>query len=94
MKLQVCGARIQSGKAKESGKPYEMSRLFTLTPIKPGTMGAMTVEGAGFEVAEVEATAEVVRALASVKYPVLVEVEMTPRTMGGKTSFCVTGVKL
>ena len=94
MKLQVCGARIQSGNGKESGKPYEMSRLFTLSPIKPGKVGSMNIEGSGYEVAELEATADVVRALVSVKYPVMVEVEMTPRTMGGKTSFTVTGIKL
>jgi hypothetical protein len=91
--MTISGVRVQSGNGKESGKPYSMVRALVLNPLQEGQFGGMSVVGGGFEQSELETTAEIVDKLRAQKFPVVCEVELTPRNFAGKTAFVLTAVK-
>lgn len=94
MKIFCAGVKRGYGIGKESKNPYDMINMLTLSPIKPGKMGGMTVEGVGFEVIEMPiASASVVAACAGMKFPCVlnVEVELNPYQGEYKTTIVSIG---
>jgi len=50
--VKFLGVVRRSGVGKESKKPYDMFSLSFITQVNPGQMGAMTVDGFGYEAKE------------------------------------------
>jgi len=93
MKLFIAGVKRQHGIGKDSGNAYNMVNLLTLVPISAGKMGAMNVEGFGYETLDLRLENEqVMREFAQLKYPAVVEVICEPRPFMGKYVTTVVGL--
>lgn len=93
MKVFCSGVKRQYGVGKESGNPYDMFNLLTLVPVEAGKMGAMNVEGCGFQILDLRIADEATfRQFYGIKYPCVIEVIVEPRPHMGKYVTSVVGL--
>lgn len=93
MKMMAMGVSRIYGKAKKTGNDYDMPRLFGMTPINPRKTENMTVEGYGFEPAEIDLDATAIHAFKDVKFPALLDLETDVIAAFGEFKTVVVGVR-
>lgn len=92
MNVTVIGCMHMAGIGKESKRPYDMARLYILSPLENVKNETVTRNAAGFEAMEIDVAKEACGLFLSQTYPLKAElkVEMLPRA--GKLSPIVTGI--
>jgi len=92
MNVTIIGFMNMSGIGKESKRPYDMSRVYVLSPLENVKNENMTRRAAGFEAMEIDVAKEAENLFLSQTYPVKAElkIEMLPRA--GKLSPICTGI--
>lgn len=91
MKTTVIGVKRVKGIGKESGNPYDMCRAICLSPIEPMSGEKMSIQGFGYEVAEVNLDPEALPAFGNLKFPCHLNLEVEPRPYRGKLEVFVVG---
>lgn len=91
MNVTIIGVMQMAGIGKESKRPYDMARLYVLSPLENVKTDSMVRNAAGFEAMEIDLAKESVSLFLAQTYPIKAElkVDMLPR--GGKLSPVVTG---
>ena len=91
MNVTIIGLMHMAGIGKESKRPYDMARLYVLSPLENVQNDSMTRKAAGFEAMEIDLAKEAVPLFLNQSYPLKAElkVDMLPRA--GKLSPVVTG---
>ena len=92
MKLTVVGVKNLKGKAKATGNPFEMCRLFALVPIEIASNDKIVVEGFGFELAEINLDPAALDGFKAVKFPATLDLSTDSRPYRGKLETVVTGI--
>lgn len=90
MKLNVIGVKRIKGTSSKTGNDFDMCRLFALVPITPAS-GKTTIEGFGFELAEMELEHSALSSFSRVSFPALLELTTDTRPYMGKLETVVTG---
>lgn len=92
MKLNVLGVKRISGTSTKTGNDFDMCNVFGIVPVQTGGGKTTKVEGYGFEVAELPLDPSALPAFASVKYPMVLELQTDSRPYMGKLETFVTGI--
>ena len=93
MKMLVMGVSRIFGKSKKTGNDYDMCRLFGMTQIAVRKTENMTVEGYGFEVAEIDLDQTAVHAFKDVKFPAQLDLETDVVAQFGEFKTVVCGIR-
>lgn len=91
MKIQVLGVKRMHGTAKESGKEFDMGTLFVILPIEQVSGSKFSVEGYGYETAEMLLEPSCIKQFESFKYPCALELNLELTNYRGKISQVVIG---
>lgn len=91
MKLQVQGVKRVIGTAKATGQPFDMCTLFAMVPIETVSSAKITVQGAGFELAEINLDADSLPQFLGLSYPLVLDLVTDSRPYRGKFETVVTG---
>jgi len=91
MQVQVIGCMHMQGIGKDSGKPYNMARLYVLSPMTGHVTDSMKRVTSGFEAMEIDVLPEAVPEFLLKQYPCKLDLvtDMVPR--GGKFQTVITG---
>lgn len=91
MNVTIIGIMHMAGIGKESKRPYDMARLYVLSPLENVQNDSMTRKAAGFEATEIDLAKDSVPLFLNQSYPLKADlkVDMLPRA--GKLSPVVTG---
>lgn len=91
MNVTIIGCMHMAGIGKESKRPYDMARLYVLSPLENVKNETMTRNAAGFEAMEIDVAKDAIGIFLAQTYPIKAElkVDMLPRA--GKLSPVVTG---
>lgn len=93
MQATVVGVKRVKGIAKNSGNPFDMSRLLLLSPIESVAQEKFQVAGAGFEVSEVPLDVSALPLFMGVAYPAKLDLIVEPRPFRGGFETVVTGIQ-
>lgn len=93
MRVQAIGVKRMSGVGKESGKPFDFSRLTILRPLEPAATEKFQMSGYGFETSDLDLANEALPHFAQVKFPANLDlvVDTIPGRQGLRS--VVVGVK-
>lgn len=89
MKVNFLGATRRVGKAKVSGKDYDMSMLFYATPVQPSANANNTFMGYGHESREMELDPQALDQFAGIQLGQLVDVIVEPKPQNPRFTWVV-----
>lgn len=69
MRVQAIGVKRMSGIGKESGKPFDFSRLTILRPMETAATEKFQMSGYGFETSDLDLANDAMPQFAQVKFP-------------------------
>lgn len=93
MKATIVGITRMAGIGKESKAAYDMVRVLMLNAIKPFAKEGFSRSGAGYEVLEVDCTAEAFPAISKLVFPWTGFIELVQEVRGGKLVSVVSGCR-
>jgi hypothetical protein len=94
MKMRVLGVkRIKGDKAKSSGNPYDICRLFGMVPVETFNKEGMSISGAGYEIAEISLDPEALPQFLGLTYPAALDLETDSKPFMGKFETIVVGYR-
>lgn len=93
MQVTIIGVSRMRGVGKQSKQPYDMARLFVMSPIRGFSKEGLDISGFGYEVAELPLAANVLGDFANLKYPATVDLLTDMELRGGKLVSVCTGLK-
>ncbi|SMB27284.1 conserved protein of unknown function [Sterolibacterium denitrificans] len=76
MKVKVIGVKRLSGVGKESGKPFDFAQISVLRPVEPATSEKFSLEGYGFEVADLDLATDAVAKFRDVRFPAELDLQV------------------
>lgn len=93
MRVQAIGVKRMSGIGKESGKPFDFSRLTILRPIEVAATEKFQLTGYGYEVSDLDLANDALPQFAQVKFPV--NLDLVVDTVPGRSGLrsVVVGIK-
>ena len=93
MRVQAIGVKRMSGVGRESGKPFDFSRLTILRPLEASATEKFQLSGYGFETSDLDLSNEAIPQFAQVKFPANLDlvVDTIPGRQGLRS--VVVGVK-
>jgi hypothetical protein len=92
MQATMIGVTRMSGIGKESKAKYDMTRALILNPIAPFEKENFKREGFGFEVIEVEMSADCLPFFAVQKFPLAGNFDVVNEVRGGKLAPVIVGM--
>jgi len=92
MKLNVLGVKRISGTSTKTGNEFDMCNLLAAVPIQVGGGKSVSIQGFGFEVAELPLEPSALALFSSIKFPVVLDLETDSRPYMGKLETFVTGI--
>src|SRR5574338_169276 len=92
MKVLVFGVVEMVGTSKKTGAAYQMRKLLIGSPVGNAPKDSYTRRAAGSECSELECEEQVVDALLSMRFPVVLNVETDMRPIGGRLAPIAVGV--
>lgn len=92
MKLQVLGVKRVSGTSK-AGSAFDICSLIATVPVDVTANQKITVQGFGYEVAEIPLDPGCMSQFASVKFPAALELNTDTRPFHGKLETFVSGIQ-
>lgn len=90
MKLNVLGVKRIKGTNK-AGNEFDMCHLLGMVPLQAGGSATVSITGHGFEVAEMPLAPEAMASFASLRFPVILELDTDVRPFMGKLETFVIG---
>lgn len=93
MRVTAIGVKRMSGIGKDSGKPFDFSRMTILRPVEMVTGDKFQMHGYGYETSDLDVENEALPQFAQVKFPAQLDlqVDTVPGRMGLRS--VVVGVK-
>lgn len=91
MNVTIIGLMHMAGIGKESKRPYDMARLYVLSPLENVQNETMTRKAAGFEAMEIDLAKDSVPLFLNQSYPLKAELKIDMLPRAGKLSPVVTG---
>lgn len=93
MRVTVTGVMRIHGVSVKSNSAYDMSRLYCLQPIEPRKSEKNTVEGSGFQQAEIALSPAALPAFLGLQFPCVVELQTEMEMQRGQMVPIVVGLK-
>lgn len=90
--MKIVGVKRMHGVGKESGKPFDFAELYVMVPVENAAGAKFTVEGFGFEVAQMECESIAVAQFAGLDLPAELELSTTQKLVRGEFKTVCTGV--
>lgn len=93
MRVQAIGVKRMSGIGKESGKPFDFSKLTILRPLEAASTEKFQLAGYGFETSDLDLANDAMPQFAQVKFPANLDlvVDTVPARSGLRS--LVVGIK-
>jgi len=93
MRVQAIGVKRMSGIGKESGKPFDFSRLTILRPLEAAATEKFQLAGYGFETSDLDLANDAMPQFAQVKFPA--NLDLVVDTVPGRSGLrsVVVGIK-
>lgn len=92
MKMQVIGVKRIYGESSKTGSDFDMCSVMCIVPVETGKTKKVTIEGHGFEVAEIDLEPAALPQFAAVKFPAQVDLQTDQVFRRGKFETVCVGL--
>ena len=93
MDVLLCGVVKRSGKSKRTGEQYSFAQALVLVPLEPVARPDLSVQGAGYELRELDCDDASFRAGAQLSFPLRCELVMDTELRRSGPVSIVRGIK-